>query len=340
MPNIFTSLKDSLGSGHVSTGLDIGSSCLKLVKLRFLKETLELLDYAAYPLTAEVTLELKNLAQVHHLRQVNISLSGQGTVTRCVPFPRMELAELKQSLRFEAKEIIPFTLDQVYLDASILKTGLAENKMLVLVAAAKKDLVNQRLRMLQDLKLEVGLIDLDGLSISNAFLFNYAQEPEVAKTFALLNIGALSTNLSIVDENVVGLNRDIHIGGINFTRKIQESLELDFSQAEEEKLNPRPESALKVAGVLESVIAELASEIRTSFDFYESQNATVVGRIFLSGGGSKLNGIKETLANTLGIEVCSWDPFRKIIFSEGLTQDKLRPQLADFAVAVGLALRG
>ncbi|MCX5715254.1 MAG: type IV pilus assembly protein PilM [Candidatus Omnitrophica bacterium] len=322
-----------------SVGLDIGTSSAKLIKLRFLKETVELVacEVAGYrkPL-AEV---VKDLAEKYKFDRVNISVSGSAVVTRYVVFPKMQPEELNQSLKFEVQKHIPFDINEVYLDAHILRTDLADNKMLVLVCAVKKDFINSRLKLFESPGLRVNLIDVDSLSMINAFLFNYSEDKASAKTLALLNVGNKTTNLSIVDELLPGLNRDIHLGGDNFTEKLQELLHLDFAQAEAEKLKYDPAQASGLLAATESVVSSLSREIRTSFDYYESQNASTVGKIFLSGAGTKLPGFKDTLANMLGIEVDFWDPLRKIIFGAELDAQNLKSIASQLAVAVGLALR-
>ena len=85
-------------------------------------------------------------------------------------------------------------------------------------------------------------------------------------------------------------------------------------------------------------MTNLAMEIRTSFDYYESQNNSSVVKIFLSGGGSKISGLKEMLASCLGMEVESWDPFKQIKISDKLDAVKLNKFSGQFNVAVGLAI--
>jgi type IV pilus assembly protein PilM len=332
-------IKSKFLKERVSAGLDIGSSSLRLIKLRFLQETVELAACEEIPLRPDAPSAINELAQRHNLERVNIAVSGPAVVTRYAVFPKMQPQELSQSLKFEAQKHIPFEINDVYLDAAILKSDLGDNKMLVLVCAAKKEVINARLKLFEGLKVKVNLIDLDCLGIINAFLFNYSEEKESAKTFALLDIGSRTSSLSIVDESIPGLNRDIHFGADDITRKLQEELHLDPVQAEEVKINPGPMHAAGITAAIEYVVSSLADEIRTSFDYYESQNASTVGRIFLSGAGSNIAGFRDSLANVLGMQVDHWDPLRKIIFGGNFDTQELKSQSLKLAVAVGLALR-
>ena len=98
------------------------------------------------------------------------------------------------------------------------------------------------------------------------------------------------------------------------------------------------DKAEKVSAALESVLSVLASEVRTSFDYYESQSAASVVKIFLSGGSGLYPGLKDMMGNLLGIEVEYWDPFRNIGISADIEMEKLKGLSAQLAVAAGLAL--
>lgn len=340
MLQILNTLKSKFLKNQASVGLDIGSSSVKLVKLNFLPETIELCACEFTDVKEDLGPCLRKMAEAYALESVNLSVSGQAIVTRYVIFPHMALQELRQSLKFEAQKYIPFDVNEVNLDACILKDNLADNKMLVLVAAAKKDFISQRIKIIEDAGLKCNLIDINAISIINSFLTNYAEDKAATLgTFALLNIGSQMSNLSIVDDSVPWLSRDIHIGGSLITRQMQEILQLAQNSAEDLKRGFDPVKYPKIVSIIEGMSSELAAELRTSFDYFESQSASSVKRMYLSGGSSRLFSLRELLATTLGIEVLPWDPLRKIIFQEGQDAQKLSQQSAYLAVAVGAALR-
>jgi type IV pilus assembly protein PilM len=142
-----------------------------------------------------------------------------------------------------------------------------------------------------------------------------------------------------MDSGYPALSRDINIGGNNFTQKAADTLGVDFKEADAMKTSTDKNKADKFAQAIEPVLAKLAQEVRTSFDYYESRSVTSVEKIFLSGGGSLFTVVKDNLSNLLGIEVANWDPFKKIAPVEGVEQDKLKFLSSQLAVAVGLALR-
>ena len=323
-----------------SVGLDIGTHSIKIAKLHFTPDSLELIDVSIEPMQPDLGGVLKKLKEAQAFEAVNIALSGPATVIRDINFPKMGPEELKQALKFEAQRHIPFPLQEVNLDGCILKDDLPDNKMLVLLAAVRKEFIAQRIKFLESAGLKANTVEIDSLSLANAFNFNYGQEEGLkSKAVALLNIGAAITNVTILEDGLPRLSRDIPIAGNNFTQKIADTLGVDFKSAEEIKLKPESEQFSKIAHGLEAVFAELTQEIRISFDYYESQSASTVGKIFLSGGGSLLLGLKERLSGLMGIEVNYWEPFKKVRLSASLDPEKVKSLSAQLAVALGLALR-
>lgn len=358
-------LRDRFSKERFSIGLDIGTSTIKLATLKFTKDKAELYDFYLEPIQSDLTQTIRRITQLTDTKAVNsipmfrygvnISVSGPSTIIRYVNFPKMNDNELKQALKFEAEKHIPFPIAEVNLDSHILKQDLPDDKILVLLAAAKKEFVNQRLKIIEDAGINVNIVDIDSIALINAFNFNYSQDDDdfKAKTIALINIGASLSNLNILEGRLPCLSRDIHMGGNNFTHRVADVSGIDFKSAEELKLNPDEESSNKVALAIESVLSNLAQEIRASFDYYESQRASSVVKIFLSGGGGLFAGLKDMLVNLLGIEVEYWDPLRVIDISNSIDLQKagafrntkvpegvngIRVLSRQLAVAVGLAL--
>lgn len=337
----FNKFKDGLSRERFSLGLDIGTTSIKLVKLKFSKDTVELSSFNLEPIQLDLETVLKNIIKSQDTKRVNLSVSGPSAIIRYVNFPRMNSEELKQALKFEVQKYIPFSVDEVNIDSFILKEDLPDNKMLVLLAAVKKEFLEQRLKIIESAGLKASIVDIDSLALVNAFNFNYAKDSDILKnkTIALLNIGAAVSNLNILEDGIPRLSRDIQIAGNNFTQKLMDIFGLDFKSAEELKINPDKERLQKASQTIEAVLTNLGSEVRTSFDYYESQSASNVIKIFLSGGSTLFSGLKDTLANLLSIEVESWDPIGKINIGNSVDAEKVKAVSNQLAVAIGLALR-
>ncbi len=333
-------LKSRFDREKITLGIDVGTAFIKFAKVRFQKETVELSAFGMQPTPIDAVPLVKKMLVDAGLHRINTAVSGPSVLLRYIVMTRMQQAELHQAIKFEGQKHIPFSISDVNVDAHILRNDLPDNKMMVLMAAVKKDALSQRLKLMEDAGAKVLIVDTDSLAAINAFTFNYADEEGVRnKTVALLNLGAVTSNLNIIENGIPRLSRDIHVAGNHLTQRIADSLAVDFKQAEELKKNPAGESRAKIETASENVIAQLAREIRVSFDYYESQSASAVSKIYLSGGGSLFFNLKKSLFEQLGIEVEEWDCVRKIILAESVSADALKPVLPHLAVAVGLALR-
>lgn len=335
---IINEVKNKFSKEKFSLGLDIGTSAVKAVKLRTFKENIELRGFEIFPVENNLDEIIRAVIKSQDINLFNISVSGPAVIIRYIEFPKMRPQELKQSLKFEAQKHIPFSVDEVYLDAHILKSGLPDNKMMVLIAAVKNEFISRRLELIENAGALVNVIDIDSLAVIN--IFNHSKVNNVEnKAVALINIGAAEINLNIIENGMPLLSRDIHTAGNMFTQKLAESLGVDFKTAEAKKIVFGQEEDEKIKQVFESVLSNIISEIRVSFDYYESQSSSSVSKIFLSGGGSILRGLKDTLVNALEIPVDYWDPFKQMTISDKLDGQKLKTVSSQLAVAAGLALR-
>ena len=323
-----------------SIGLDCGTSTVKLIRLRSVKDAVELSDCRIEPAQLDLEPVFKKMTQGLDALRVNISVSAPAAIIRYVNFPKMDKEELRQALKFEAQKHIPFSISEVNVDSYILKADMPDNKMLVLLAAVKNDFLSQRLKVIEAAGLRANVIDVDSLALVNSFNFCCTDDETIKnKTVALLNVGAAFSNLSILDAGIPRLGRDIQIAGNALTQRISEAMGVDYKAAEAIKVSGSSEQRAKAATAIESVLSNLAREVRVSFDYYESQNASSVGKIFISGGSSSFPGLKDMLAAILGIEVECWDPLKKLKLASNLPADSLKPSSAQLAVALGLALR-
>jgi len=298
-------------------GLDIGTTNIRLIQIKRKKETLEINSIAIQDIEGSPAKTLKNLINSLKLeaKAVSTNLSGQGVVMRYIEMPSMTSEELHSAIRFEAEKYIPFPVNEVILDAKVIKEQYKGNKMLVLLVAAKKELIQNRLNLLNSVGLEAAVIDIDSLAVVNAFNLFRSKTPaekkeEKPQPKALLNIEDSTACLSILEEELPVFSRDIILTekGISIERS-------------------------------ESALINLANEVRLSFDFYESQGNSPVLTLFLSGAIKKIQGLEMFLNQNLGAEVKTWNPISKITLNPGLDEGVFKDREGELAVVLGLALR-
>ncbi len=327
-------------------GLDIGSFSVKVVRV----------EGGNTPIVSALSMEEIKNGNIQYAvkaaltkagieeRKVNIGISGKQTVIRCVVVPEMQDYDFKNSLKYEAAKYIPFVASEVILGSVVLKHNIEVNKMMVLIAAAKKDFIEQRLKLISDLGLEPCVLDIDSLALINIFnlsnlkIKSAATQPEpTAEILALLNIGSHLSNLVFLENGFFRFSRDIVFGGDIITQKIGAMLGIDFAKAEEIKLSHH--APQEVQGVIETSLLDLVNELRLSFDYYESQTGKTAGRVYLSGGGACLSGIDRFLNKSMNIPFETWNSFVSFKLDSKLEQNFSQINAPYFAVALGLSLR-
>lgn len=324
-----------------AVGLDIGSSSVKGVRVAKVPSGLRLVQFA----TQEIPPEASQTQRVQAIRSVLQSLGGKdlhvitavggtGTVLRSVLLPKMTPAELRGALAYEADKYIPFKPDEAHLDFAILGDRPG-GRMEVVLAAARKELVNAHLELLREAQISPHALDLETLALSNAWEISHPTQG--SETAVLIQIGVRSTILVFLQGLQFAFSREILIGADAFTQAVAEGLTLDALQAEKIKCEPGPQ-ADEVEAALHPVWEKWLTQARASFDFYEDQYGRRVERIILSGPSAGLSGFREWVEATAGIPTENWNPV------SGLSAGELSPELESarlrLGVAVGLAIRG
>lgn len=336
-------------------GLDLGSSAVKLVELRQKKGEYHLERLGVEPLSPEAIVDGSIMDSslvvdaIHKLNdetrvktpQYATSLSGHSVIIKKIQVPAMNEDELGESIQWEAEQYIPFDINDVRLDYVVLDEGLGRDTMEVLLVAVKRDKVNDYTSVISQTGKTPALVDVDAFAIQNAYEVNYDLDP--LKTLALVNMGAAVTNINVIARGSTVFWRDISFGGNHYTEALQRDLNLSFEQAEAVKRGETGGrfSQADVAQVLDEVSAEMAGEIRKTFDFYTSTSSEgAVDELVLSGGCALTPGLEQVLRDRFQVPVERMDPLRRIRHRESdFNADWLQTISPMLAVAVGLAVR-
>lgn len=321
-------------------GIDIGTSSIKLIELQEKKAGLELLKCAINPVSGEdIKSGLKDLLALSKInsKHVNISLSGPSVIVRYIELPPMKKEELKSAIKFEGEKYIPFNINEAIMDSAVLDKSPSGKTNRVLLVAAKNDKVKECIEAFKEMGLDISAIDVDNMAILNAFQ-RLGLESKQESIYAMINIGARFSNMNIASKACPYFTRDIMLGGGDITNRIKESLGLNANEAEALKRNPgerKPDISIAITPALEKFI----SEIRISFDYFETQFGKTVERLYISGGGAYLFNMADFLKDNLGVEVVLWNPLEGIDAPDVSVAKELKDCPAQFAVAMGLALR-
>src|SRR6201991_1500863 len=347
--------KKGIGKKNL-VGLDIGSSSVKAVELAKKGSTLQLLSMGFENLQTDTIvdgqiMELNNVSDVissifneHQIKtnRVAAGISGHSVIVKNIVLPQMSQEELQESFSWHAEEHIPFDIADVNLDYEL--TSRSSESLHVLMAACKSDKIANVKQAIQLAGKQPVIIDVDAFALQNCYEVNYRPRP--GEIVALLNIGAATMNINILNGTRSVFARDASVGGSQYTSLLQRELGLSYEQAEgvkrgmalPEGTEPRP-----IQPIIETVSEALALEVKKTVDFYRAtaQDEATIQKILLAGGGSKLPGLADFLARKFEIPVEVFDPFRQIeVDSRKFDPDYMREIVPEMAVAVGLALRG
>ncbi|MDP2912510.1 MAG: type IV pilus assembly protein PilM [Candidatus Omnitrophota bacterium] len=342
-------------------GLDIGAYAVKIVEISDMPDRPALVRLGEKKIVGlsgeETSAAIKALAEEAKIstKEVSVSVSGPSIIVRFITMPKMSEEELGSAIRFEAEKFIPFNIDDCVLDFQILKkagsakppdaafsaakTGdESDTRIDCLLVAARKEEIDSRVALAERAGLLVNAVDVDSFALTNSFLRNFTElKPE--KVAALLNIGALSTNLSVVSGNGISFMRETAVGGNDFTDLISKKMGISEEAAEELKLSgmDRPD---EIAGCAKSVLVTLLDDIKVSLSYHENQSGRSVDEIYISGGGSKLLGLEDAFTEAFGSRPNRWNPFGFLDTSRaGVGSGAIDKMRDSFAVAVGLALK-
>jgi type IV pilus assembly protein PilM len=339
-------------------GLDVGSSSVKIVELDGKLNNLSLVALGFENLPDDsivdgqimemnaVSETIQDVCKNHQIiaTQVVTGVSGHSVIVKSIVLPPMSRDELEESIDWHAEEHIPFDLADVSLDYHVAEQ--TNDSTHVVIAACKRERIDNLSQAVQLAGKQPLVIDIDTFALQNCYEINY--QPEASQVVALLNIGASTMNVNIVQGVNSVFTRDITVGGSQFTDILQRNLGLSYHQAEAVKRGVSEagegvdEKAIEP--LMNNVTEMVAMEIQKTFDFYRATTEDIgvqVQKILISGGGSKLAGLAEELSTKLELPVEVLDPFRQIkVDTRKFDPDYLSEIMPEMAVAVGLAVRG
>jgi type IV pilus assembly protein PilM len=338
------------GRRKTSVGLDVGSGLIKIAVIDHGKGTPELVKVAITKLQPDAIVEGEVMdpgivsdairAALDNAgikgRHIVTAVGGRDVMVKKIQTERVKEKQARELMRWEAEQHVP-DVESVELDFQILEGSRSPDEMDVLLVAAKRDLVDAKIRILADAGVTPSVVDVDAFALHNAFEANY---PEAMKGFvALVNIGNEVTNVNIMDNGVPVLTRDLPLG----TRRFNEDLQRQHGMAarDAENLIRGYDRAPQLDSVLQVRVEEIAVGVERAAGFLSSsRNAPQIRAVYVCGGGSRTPGLTDMLGDRLKISVQHANPLARLNIRDGamesLTTDEVAPLLM---LPIGLALR-
>src|SRR5262245_3220403 len=348
-------------------GIDIGLAGLKAIRLVYAEAAKQVLatafDYVPHPKILSqpdanpdelIGLALDTFLSRNSLRGdgIAIGVPGQTALARFIQLPPVEASKVGEIVKYEARQQIPFALEEVIWDYQPLGGGVEESGFLldadVGLFAMKRDQVQQHLAPFVNRKVEVDLIQIAPLALYNFLCHDqFGHVPggnapsEQEEHTLLLDMGADNTTLLVSNGKDIWI-RNVPLGGNHFTRALTKEMKLTFAKAEHLKCNatkaPDPKAVFQA---LRPVFNDYVTEIQRSIGFFSSVNRDAkIGRIVGVGNGFKLAGLQKFLQQNLQMDVERVDSFQALAGDTVLNAPLFQENLLSFAISYGLALQG
>ncbi len=346
-------------------GIDISSSSLKVVQLRksrgkAILETygeLSLGPYTGQEKGSATNLPAEKIAEalVDLLKEARtttkdcgIAMPLNASLVTLMEMPDLPPAQLEKMIPIEVRKYIPVNISEVALDWWIIpkdenryddepEKEIPEKgkKVDVLVVAVHQEVISKYQEIVKKAGLNAGFFEVELFSTIRAVV-----EQENAPVM-VLDMGAAITKLYIIEHRMVKSSHVIGKGAQDVTVALSRSLGITIPKAEELKrsvgLSPLPENR-NVSETISLVLGDIFSEANRILLSYQKKYNKNVSKVILTGGGVVLSGLADIAASAFEMQVVVGDPFSKVE-TPAFLQEVLRNAGAEFAVALGIALR-
>ncbi len=289
---------------------------------------------------------------------VYAAMPGISGLVALIDFPQMDKKELDKAIQYEAHKYIPVPLDEVYLSWDVVsrikdeETGLLslynqknerkdtkknKNKkaMQVLLVAAPKDEVENYENLITSLNFKMTSLELSMFASARSLV------GDDLGGYLIIDIGADTTDIILVDRGVIKINRIIDVGGNEVTKAVASSMNISWQRAESFKRQKRGIIFSQNSQLIIPALDLISGEAIRTIENYRHKSLTDVriDKIILSGGGSRLSGIDKYFSQALNISTEIGNPWKGIVIDKNI-EKKVKNYGTSLAVAIGLAEKG
>ena len=350
--------------------IDVGSDSVKMAEFSFAPEggNLILEKFAFEPLAQGDDEPVVAFARVYQYmiqrnnfqsKQVRMTISGQAAFSRLSKLPELSGDDnmISKIIEFEAKQTVPYTMDEIIWDYQLIKHTLPpvtelddpHDEYEALFVAAKRDIITAYTDVVLESGLEVVSVNIAPVSMANAFYACVKREPDSCEM--LLNIGGQSSSLVICEGDRIFV-RTIPIAGDAITQQISKEFAIPFAEAEDLKgkhgfvalggayEDPESEVAATISKIARNVMTRLHGEISRSINVWRSQyNGKKPTALYLAGGGTLIQYVTEFFTEKLNIKVDYLNVFSAMGIGPGVDRDALLDVAPMFAELAGMGVR-
>lgn len=340
------------GRKKTTIGLDVGSGLIKVAVIDHGRGEPELAKVVITPLLADAIVEgeimdpgivtdaIRSAIEQAGLKTKDVvtAVGGRDVIIKKIQIERVKEQQARELMRWEAEQHVPFDMESVELDFQILDPEGDGMEMSVLLVAAKRDLIETKMRLLTDAGLHTAIVDVDAFALHNAFEINHPDA--MSGVVGLINIGHEVTNINILDEGVPILTRDLTVGTRRFREDLQRERGLGADEAE--SLLQGYDRSAHLDAVIENRGEEIAVGVERAAAFLASSSRSggQMRAVYLCGGGARVPGLADALGRRLRLPVELANPLANLRIREGALDNLVTDDVAPLLMLpIGLALR-
>ena len=340
-------------------GVDISTSAVKMVELSASgKGTYRLEGYsiAAIPKDAIVDGNISGLEQVSDAvklawkllgsreKRTALALPSAAVITKKVMMSAdLREADMEVQVEAEANQYIPFPLEEVNIDFQVIGPAPSNpDEVEVLIAASRKEKIEDRVAAAEDAGLKVTVMDVDTYATEAAYSLVANQLPNAGKdqTVMIIDIGAVMMHINVLQDNKSVYIREQTFGGSQLTQEIQRRFGLSVEEAEiAKRKGGLPESYDNE--VLQPFMLSLSTEVARALQFFTSSTQyNRVDHIVLAGGCAAIPAVDVMVQDRTQVNTIIANPFQSMSFGSKVKQQQVAIDAPALIVACGLAMRG
>ena len=340
-------------------GVDISTSAVKMVELSASgKGTYRLEGYsiAAIPKDAILDGNIVGLEQVSDAVKLAWKLLGSREKRTALALPSaavitkkvMMSADLRETdmeaqVEAEANQYIPFPLEEVNIDFQVIGPAPKNpDEVEVLIAASRKEKIEDRVAAAEDAGLKVIVMDVDTYATEAAYSLVANQLPNAGKdqTVMIIDIGAVMMHINVLQDNKSVYIREQAFGGSQLTQEIQRRFGLSIEEAEiAKRKGGLPESYDNE--VLQPFMLSLSTEVARALQFFTSSTQyNRVDHIVLAGGCAAIPAVDVMVQDRTQVNTIIANPFQSMSLGSKVKQQQVVIDAPALIVACGLAMRG
>ena len=340
-------------------GVDISTTAVKMVELSASgKGTYRLEGYsiAAIPKDAIVDGNISGLEQVSDAvklawkllgsreKRTALALPSAAVITKKVMMSAdLREADMEVQVEAEANQYIPFPLEEVNIDFQVIGPAPSNpDEVEVLIAASRKEKIEDRVAAAEDAGLKVTVMDVDTYATEAAYSLVANQLPNAGKdqTVMIIDIGAVMMHINVLQDNKSVYIREQAFGGSQLTQEIQRRFGLSVEEAEiAKRKGGLPESYDNE--VLQPFMLSLSTEVARALQFFTSSTQyNRVDHIVLAGGCAAIPAVDVMVQDRTQVNTIIANPFQSMSFGSKVKQQQVAIDAPALIVACGLAMRG